>query len=137
MGTAIIALHHPVRIGRIDPQIMIVTMRSGHFGKAGAAIGGLPHLVIGDIQGVSVLWVGKDMRVIPRPVNQVAVRRDPGPAVAIIFGPVKTGIMLISLNKSEYTALLCRRNRHTHLAQHAGRKAGRSGDVLPAVTTIH
>ena len=116
---------------------MIITMRGRHFGKACTAISGLPHLVIGDIYGVGVLRVGKDVRVIPGPVNQIPVWRNSGPAVAVIFRAVKTGIMLISLDKGEYTALLCRRNRDTHLAQHAGSKAGRAGDVLPAVTTIH
>ncbi len=83
---AVVALDHPARIRRVDPQILVVTMLGRDRGECLSAVDRLPELQIEDIDRVAILRVSDDMRVVPGTATQVALITDALPVRATIVG---------------------------------------------------
>jgi hypothetical protein len=69
---------------------MVVAVRRLDLGEASAAVGRLPKPKVGDVNRLGVTGIGKDMRVIPGPMHQIAMRGDQRPAFTVILGPVES-----------------------------------------------
>ena len=136
MGAAVIALDHPRVVGGVDPQIVVIAMAGRDLVEGRSAVGGFPHLQIGDVDRVGVARIGEDMRVVPGPVHQVAIGRHHRPAQAVVVGAVEAGLVAFGLDQRPYTAGAGGRNRHADLADHAVRQARLAGDLFPRVAAV-
>ena len=116
-GAAVVAFDHAARPQWVDPQVVVVAVRCGHFAEAHTAVGGLPHLQIGDVDGVAVYRVGEDMRVVPGPVHEVAVRRDLRPALAVVVTAVQACLVTFGFDQGPDAAGACARHRDAELAK--------------------
>ena len=135
-GAAVIALHHPLRVGGVDPQVVVVAMRRHDLSEAAAAVGGLPHAQVGHVDRVGMAGIGEHMRVVPGPVHQVAVRGHLHPARPVILRAVQPGLLPLGLHQRPHPPGPHRRNGDADLAQHAVRQAGIARDLLPGVAAI-
>src|ERR1700756_186062 len=70
-GAAVVAFDHPVGIGRIDPEIVVVAVRRLDLDEARAPVGRFPKRQIGDIDRLAVTGIGEDVGVVPGPVHQI------------------------------------------------------------------
>ncbi len=136
VGAAVVALDHAARIVGVDPQIVVVAMTGGDLAEAGAAVGRLPHLQIGDVDGVGMAGVGEDVGVVPGPVHQVAIGRDLGPARAEVVGAVEAGLVALGFDQRPDAAGAGGRNGDADLAQQALRQAWIARNLLPAIAAV-
>jgi hypothetical protein len=116
---------------------VVVAVRRRDLAEAGAAVGRLPHLQIGDVDRVGVPGVGEDMGVVPGPVHQVAVGRHHGPAHAEVVGAVQAGLVALGLDQRPDAARARGRDGDADLAQQAVRQAGPPRDLLPGIAAVH
>ena len=67
---AVVGLHHEVRIGGVDPDVVVVAVRCLGGGKGTAGIGALPHRLVLHVYHVGVHGIGVDVGVVERPQEQ-------------------------------------------------------------------
>jgi hypothetical protein len=120
-GAAVVTLDHPFGVGRIYPEIMIVAVRRLDFGRASAAVGRFPQRKVGDIDRLGMTGIGEDMRVVPGPMHQIAMRGNQRPAVAVILRSVEPGLLRFRLHERPNAARARRRYGNAELAEGARR----------------
>jgi hypothetical protein len=64
-GPTIIALDHSLRVGWINPEIMVIAMRGGHFFKIAPAVSRFPHFQVEDIDGIRINRVSNHVAEVP------------------------------------------------------------------------
>src|SRR4029450_3664103 len=69
-GAPVVALDHAAGAARIDPEVVVVTVRRRHLREALAAVDGLPQGVVHHPQGVGVARIGDYVHVVPGPAAQ-------------------------------------------------------------------
>ena len=134
-GPSVIALDHSIRIFRIDPKIMIVSMGSGDFSETGSPIAGFPHLEVSEVHRIRMFWIRKDMAVIPGSVDQIPVFARSDPAFPIIVRTVKPGVF--RFNDCPYPPALGWRKADSDFPESPFWKPSVVGDFFPTVSTIH
>ena len=138
-GAAVVALDHALRVLRVDPQVVVVAVRGGHFAEAHPAVGGLPHLQVGDVDRVGVAGVGEHMGVVPGPVHQVPVSAHLRPMLAVVVAAVQTGGLTLGLHQGPHAPGAGGRGADAVLAQQAlrtPRQAAAAGELLPGVAPV-
>ena len=135
-GAAVVALDHALRVLRVDPQVVVVAVRRGHFAEAHPAVGGLPHLQVGDVDRVSVARIGKDVGVVPGPVHQVSVSAYLRPALAVVVTAVQAGSLTLGLHQGPDPPGTRRGGADAVLAQQPARQAALAGQLLPGVAAV-
>src|SRR5438093_3001274 len=65
-GTSVVAVDEASGVLRIDPEAMMIAVRSGEEGEALPAVHGAEEPRVQDVHGVRVLRVGEDVREVPR-----------------------------------------------------------------------
>ena len=103
-GAAVIAFNHAPGVGGVDPQVVVVTVRCRHFGEVNATIGGLPHLQIGDVDGVDLGRVSKHVGVVPGAMNQVAIGADQRPTLAVVIAAIEACLFAFGFDECVYPA---------------------------------
>ena len=86
--STVIALHHTLRIFRVNPKVVIVSVRSGNFAEISTTIGRFPHLQISNINRIGVFWICENVAVIPGTVNQIPVSGSFNPAFSAVVRAV-------------------------------------------------
>ena len=94
-GTAVIPLDHALGVVRIDPQIMIISMRHLYLEKGASSIDRLPALDIQCPDSFWVLGISVDMLVIPRACPEVTVLAQPFPVLAAVIGSKERAILRV------------------------------------------
>src|SRR5579872_4339166 len=92
-GAAVVSLDHPVRIGRIDPEIMVIAVGRLDLCEAATAVGRFPKLTIGDVDSLAVAGIGEYMRLGPVPRYEGAFGRDGNPALAVSLRWVESRLL--------------------------------------------
>ena len=87
---SIVAIDDSVRIVWINPEPMMIAVRRGKKVEALAAVCGLEHSGIKDVNRVDILGVGEDMREIPGSLAKASVLIDALPRVGAIIGNLET-----------------------------------------------
>ena len=105
-GASVVALYHPPRVCRVDPQVVVVAVRGTDFGERLAAVDRLPGVVVQNPDGLSILRVSEYVLVVPGAALQVALIADQLPCIPVIFRPVDAAV--IGLDRRPDTAGLCR-----------------------------
>src|SRR6185369_15796546 len=83
-SAAIIAIHHASRILRIDPESVVVAMRSAKGGERLAAIYGAIAGSIEDVNDVRIFGIGEEVRVVPGALAELAIVGGQRPGIATI-----------------------------------------------------
>ena len=83
-GSPVIPLDHAPGIGRVNPEVVVITVGKGHVEKRSAAINRFPGLDIEHPESFRVLRVGIDMLVVPRTLPQIAFLAESLPALASV-----------------------------------------------------
>ncbi len=80
VASAVVGADHPFRVGRVDPHVVVVAVRRPDRRLPRlAAIGGLVELHVQPVDGVLLLRIREDVRVVERALPQVAVLAHPRP----------------------------------------------------------
>ena len=90
-GAAVVALDHAPVVVRVDPQIVVVAVRSGYPREVRAGVGGLPHPEVVDVHRILVPRVREDVHVVPGAVAQVLAVACERPGLAEVLGAVEAG----------------------------------------------
>ena len=133
-GAAVVALDHPRRVVRVDPQVVLVPVREFDRPEIAAAVGRLPGAQVEHPYRFRVLGIREDMAVVPRTLHQVLVATDPLPRVAAIVGPVQPRV--VGLDYGPDAAVLRGRDRHADAPLQAARQALVLRDVGPGVAAV-
>src|SRR6185369_16537447 len=83
-GAAIIAIHHASRILRIDPESVIVAMRSAKRCESLAAVYGAIAGSIEDVNDVRIFGIGEEVCVVPGALTELAIVGGLRPGIATI-----------------------------------------------------
>src|ERR1035437_3231469 len=134
IGAAVIALHHAQRVGRVDPQVVIVPVRRGHGAVSLAAVGGAEEPGIEHVHGVLHLRVGVDARIVEGALPQTAVFAEQFPCRARVVGNKDAAIFVF--HDGVYTVPVGAGHRHADLADDALRHAGAARDLGPVVAAV-
>ena len=133
-GAPVVPLNQVAGIARVYPQVVVVSVGGGHLLEATAAVGGFPHLEVGDVDGVGVAGVGEDVAVVPGPVHQVAVVADPLPLLSAVIRPVEA--FLLRFNDRPDPVRLRRRDGHADLALDSLGQPLVVADLGPGVASV-
>ena len=89
-SSTVVSLHHSLRIFRVDPKVVIVSVRSSDFAEISTAVGRFPHLQVCNINSIGVLRISENVAVIPWTVNQITVSGSLHPAFPAVVRAVKS-----------------------------------------------
>ena len=131
---AVVALDHPLRVARVDPQLVVVAVRRGYPHEGLAPVRRLPHVQVQHVAGVRVLRVGVYVGVVPRPLQQVAVVVDVLPRIAAVVRPVQPP--LLGLDDRPDPPRLGGRGSDADPPLGAFRQSLVAGDVGPGVAPV-
>ena len=121
VGAAVVAVDHPCRIRRGDPQVVVVAVRDSDRRQRLAGVGRAVDPRVEHVDRVARLRVGVDPRVIERPL--------PEPAIVVDAGPGRAGVVrqehaaLGGFDDGVDAAAVGARDRHAHLAPERRRQA--------------
>ena len=115
---------------------MIVAMRRLNLREARPAVGRFPKLQIGNVDRLAVTGIGEDVRVVPGPVHQIAMRRNQHPAFTIILRPVETGFFRLGLHQRPDSSGAGGRHRNPELAERTGWQARITRNLRPALAAV-
>src|SRR5215472_15766153 len=80
--------------------------------------------------------IGEDVRVVPGPVHQIAMRRNQRPALAVILRSVEPGLFRLRLHQRPDPSREGGRHRNAELAERTGRQTRKAGNLDPAVAAV-
>src|SRR5262249_39723911 len=90
---AVVAVDHPPRVGRVDPQVVVgAVVRAVHGAEGAAAVDALEQRDVRGPDDVSVLRIHGERGVVPGPLPQVVVCRGQPPALAAVVGAVEAAL---------------------------------------------
>ncbi len=112
---AVVALDHPIRVGRVDPEILVVAVRRRDRREGLAAVNRLPALQVQNPDRVLVARVSEDMDVVPGAPPKIALLADSLPGVATVVRTEERAIF--GLDQRPDAARLGRRDRDADLTE--------------------
>src|SRR5215471_15261964 len=101
----------------IDPQVVVITVRRADLDKSISAIVRFKAAFVEHPHGLGVLWVGKDVLVVPGTLAQVRILAEPLPCVTTIVGAENRPIL--GLDDRPDPVRPRSRNGYANLANHA------------------
>ena len=134
LGTAIIGDNHALVVGRINPQVMVVSMRSIRPFKGFTTIRGFMVTHIEDINGLLILGICKDPRIIPGTLTEATVFIYQRPSLPSIFGGVDASFVVF--NDGIQSIGILRRNGDPHDAQKSFWKSFFGGKFFPSFPSV-
>ena len=132
--TAVVALDHPLRVARVDPQVVVVAVRRGDRAEGAPAVARAHELDVEHVDAVEVLRVGDDVGVVPGALPQAAVLVGAPPGAAGVVGAVDAA--LVRLDRRPHAVRVDRRDRDPDAAPQALGQA-LAGEPLPGVAAVH
>ena len=133
-GAAVVALDHAVRVGRVDPQVVVVAVRGRHRGEGVAGVGGLPRLQVQHPHGVGVPRIGEHVVVVPGALAQLALGARHLPVGAAVLGTEQR--TLLRLDDGPHPSRPGRGAGDADAALDALRQAGIVADLGPGVAAV-
>ncbi len=124
IGAAVVRLDEQVRVPRVDPHVVVVTMGSGQPFERFPAVRRLPEPGRVDIDHVGVARVGIDIDIVEGAVQQRVVLAHEPEAGAAIVGPIQAAAGL-RLDERVDPVGVRRRHRQVRLADQLVRKTVR------------
>ena len=85
-GPAVVSLHHPARVLRGDPEVVVVPVRHADRLERLPPVLRPEQLHVEDVDGVGLLRVGRHVRVVPGPLPELPVFVRPLPGRARVVG---------------------------------------------------
>ena len=85
LGSAIIANNHPIGIGRVNPEVMVIAVGRTDRVELLSAVFRPPELDVHDVHFLAIFRSGIDARVIPGSLPQIAIVIDPLPGRARVI----------------------------------------------------
>ena len=129
---AIVRIDQVIRVGRVDPEAVIVAMRGGHIGERAPAVDALEQWRVAHPHHLGVLRIGRDVHVIPRArLNQPVARHLPPRLTGIVTAKQTT---VLRFHNRVHAIGIGRRHRHTDLA-HQLRQPFLT--ALPRIAAVH
>src|SRR6266699_3842050 len=133
-GSSIMAHNDALGIVGIDPQVVVITVRRGDPGKGIPAIVRFKAAFVEHPHGLRVLWVGKDVLVVPGTLAQVRLLAESLPRVTSIVGAEDRPIL--GLDGGPDTVCPRSRNGYANLANHARGQPWLVCNLCPAIAPV-
>ena len=115
LRSPIIGNDHSLIVGRIYPEVMVITVRSiGPF-KSLTSISGFVITHIEHIERLLILRIGIDSRIVPSTLTQISVFIYPFPSLSGIFGGKYSPVIIF--NDCIESVGIFRRNSNSHDAK--------------------
>ncbi len=133
-GPTVVAFDHTLGVLRVNPQVVIVTVRGAELGKGATAIDGFPGLDIKNVERIRILGIGHDMTVIPRAGTQIAILVDVFPGLTTVVGAKQAAVF--SFHNGPNAFRHGRGDRHAGLTAQTRRQTGMVGELLPRIATV-
>src|SRR5215469_18753407 len=80
--------------------------------------------------------ISDDVRVVPGPVHEIAMRRNQCPALTVILRSVEPGLFRLRLHQRPDTSRAGRRHRNAELAEWTGRQTRITRHLRPALAAV-
>src|SRR5258705_82343 len=90
---AVIAVDQATGIARVDPQRVMITVRSRQQLEILAAVGGAKCACIQNVHGIERDRIGEDVRVVPGTLPEAVIGIDPRPAAAAVIGAEDSALL--------------------------------------------
>ena len=82
---AVVRLNQRLTVFRIDPDVVVITMRRAEGGERAPAVSRFEETFGAPVHHICVCWIGAQCHVIKRPLNQSALRIDQLPGLTRVF----------------------------------------------------
>ena len=128
----VVGVDHVAAVARVDPELMIITVRGLDHLESPAAVDRLEHRRIHDPHDVGVLRIGGELHVVPAARLDQAILGLPRPALAGIIGAIQAAAL--GLDDGVDAVGIRRRDADADLA-HQRRQPFR--EARPRVTAVH
>src|SRR5436305_13210185 len=76
-GTTVTAQNDTLRIVRVNPEVVMITVRCGDLSEAASTVIRLKACLIEGPDSLCILWVSINMLIVPAAFAQVALLREP------------------------------------------------------------
>src|ERR1700731_3122515 len=80
--------------------------------------------------------IGEDVRVVPGPMHQIAMRRNQRPALAVILRSIKPGLFRLRLHQRPDPSREGGRHRNAELAERTARQTRITRNLRPALAGV-
>ncbi len=94
-AAAVVAQDHALRVGGVDPEVVVVAVGRGDLMEGGAAVDGAPHFDVQAPDGIRVLRVGREVGVVPGALAEVAVLVEALPGLAAVVGAEDAPLLVL------------------------------------------
>src|SRR5581483_110106 len=131
---AVVAVDHPQRVLRIDPQVVVVAVRDAHHLERLAAVAGPPGVDVQDPYRLRILRIGGDVVVIPGALTEVAVLGALRPRLAVVVAAIDRAVL--GLDDRVHASAARRGRADADPAHHALWQAFGPGDLGPRVAAV-
>jgi hypothetical protein len=134
VAAAIVAVDHAQGIGWVDPQVVVVAVRSLDGAESLAAIGRPEHAGIEHVDGVFGLGVGIHTAVVEGALANVALVVDQLPVGAAVIGDVQAALFVFDHGVDPIG--IAAGDRHADLADDTRGQSGIARDLGPIVAPV-
>ena len=131
----VVAVDHPTRVLRVDPQVVAVAVRHRHAGERPPPVRRHVGRALQHPDRVRVLRVREDVRVVPRPSPQRSVVARPLPRRPAVVRAVHAALLRL-LHHRVHPAGARRRDDDAQPPQRARWQAGVARDLRPRVPPV-
>ncbi len=134
VAAAIVAFDHARGIGGVDPEIVIVAVRSAESAVGLAAVGRFVEAGVEDVHRVLGLGVGIDARVVEGALAQAAIFAGELPGGAGVIGDEDAAVLVF--HDGVDAIGIAAGDGDADLSDDAGGHAGIAGDLGPVVAAV-
>src|SRR5690348_15970005 len=92
-GAAIVRIDHPFRMSRIDPQAVVISMRSPKSVEGVTAVGGTVNGRVQHVDRIHIFWIGEDVMEVPGALREAMIWIDELPGVAGVLATVDAALL--------------------------------------------
>ena len=131
IGAAVVRINHDIRIRWVEPEVVVVTVRSAVFGEGLATVDGLVDASVQDPDYIWILGIGEDFHVIPGAGLEGPTRVDESPGFAGVVGAIDPAVG-VGFDDCVNTIWIGG-DIHADFAQGFGKPGG---DFLPIVAAV-
>src|SRR4029077_8413503 len=93
-GTAVVAVDHALRIGGVNPQFVVIAMRSRQKLHAFAPITRAEQPSVQHVNGVNAFGISKNVSKVPGPLGETLIAVDLRPTISTIIRAIEPAALL-------------------------------------------
>ena len=134
VGAAVVPLHHDVGLLRVDPEVVVVGVRSAHPFPGGPGVDGTEEADVRAPDRVRIGRVGVDVAVVPAAREQFRLVAHLLPGVAVVLGAEDAAAAFRRCDDRPQTAAPRRRRGDADPAEDTGGQAAL--ELLPGVAAV-